>query len=235
MAMERAAADLFAFTDGDCIVAGNWLQTAYDCFSRDSELEAVIGAVDIHAPFTPVQFAEYCLNFLPISSSNPPGPFISGATANLLIRRRLVESIGGFPDTPLYVDVRYMNTMTAARAKTMFVPQAIVYHVHSTDIPKLIGRNFHRGKCVWVSLDGTNGRREFVIRWLFPLIGLYRFMAIVSRILRRHRHHLVPFFGSLPLLLTLITVNQGGIIAGFCERMGRHIRGDAGLSGTREQ
>lgn len=116
-------APLIAFTDADCEPAPDWLRSGVEALA-DADL--VQGAVEpLHEPEGA---------FDRTVRSNRPGLF---ETANLLVRRDLFESLGGFEDwivrgesgaRPIGEDVWFGWSATRAGARVKFDPSVLVRH-----------------------------------------------------------------------------------------------------------
>lgn len=95
--MERSKGEILAFTDDDCRVAPNWIASIAKLFADDREAAVVCGRVHV-----PDDVAErgFAVGFEPLvrewQGRFPPVDSDWGITANLSLRRTVLESIGPF-------------------------------------------------------------------------------------------------------------------------------------------
>ena len=119
----EAAGDLFAFTDGDCIPQPDWLAAGVAaCGSADlvqGRVRPVLGA-----PFGPFDRSIWVESELGLYE-----------TANLFVRRRLFERVGGFEawfeataDRPFGEDTWLGWRLRRAGARTAYCAEALVEH-----------------------------------------------------------------------------------------------------------
>jgi len=97
-ALEHARAPLIAFTDDDCRVPPNWVDSIIAAFRSDPDVSLVFGAAVLRpqdrargygAEFEPPERRE-------LQHVLPDGRTLWGVGANMIIHRRVFERIGGF-------------------------------------------------------------------------------------------------------------------------------------------
>lgn len=95
--MERSKGDILAFTDDDCRVTPNWVASMAKLYADDPAAAVVCGRVHV-----PDDIAErgFAVGFEPLvrewQGRFPPTDSDWGITANLSLRRSVLESIGPF-------------------------------------------------------------------------------------------------------------------------------------------
>ena len=120
---EEAAADLLAFTDADCVPTGGWLREGVAALA---EADLVQGAVRPDPAAVPRPFDRT------IWVNGRGGLY---ETANLLVRRELFATVGGFEDwlqarfgKPLAEDVWFGWRVRRAGARVAYSEAALVHH-----------------------------------------------------------------------------------------------------------
>lgn len=116
---KKAAHEIIAFTDDDCLPHPSWLSMAIDALDHDTD--ALWGRVIVPLPSNPT---DYQLNVAGLGK----GEFV---TANCFCRKSILEKIGGF-DERFYKawreDSDLYFTLIERNAKIKFVPTAIIIH-----------------------------------------------------------------------------------------------------------
>ncbi len=160
--VKAATGDIVCFTDSDCIVPGNWIDSLVDPLlelnARDSK---VIGVGGSNTPYIPdsVNIAEKAISetlrspFVRFGSRNmetsyfdpmevPHNPPICSA----LFREKILE-VGGFCETnnvgeDLVLDAR----LTAKGYKLYAIPGSVVLHKHRSNFTKMVRQMFIFGR-----------------------------------------------------------------------------------------
>jgi glycosyltransferase involved in cell wall biosynthesis len=152
-AIVESTADLLAFTDDDCTVDPHWLNGLDESFSDELVL-AVTGYIgpaeleteaqvlfEAHGGFEK-HFERTVFDGTTVSPSAAAGP--SGASANIIFRRRAFEEVGLFaedlgPGTPARsAEDAYQNyRVLAAGFRIAFEPSRIIWHWHRRELSGL--------------------------------------------------------------------------------------------------
>ncbi len=160
LGVKHATHDLIAFTDDDCLVASNWLQTITEAFTSDGRVGLVFGTV-LAIPTDP--------GVATVTSYRPRAPslacglqgklLVNGISGCMAVRRSMWRALGGF-DEQLGVGAVYLSGEEAdltlrALAGGYFVrviPAACVTHTGLCPlegIPALIDRNWFGTGAAW--------------------------------------------------------------------------------------
>ena len=95
--IERSKGDIVAFTDDDCRAATDWVRTTAQIFADDPEVGVVCGRV--HVP-PEIESQGYACGFEPQQRdwqhSYPPTDRDWGITANMSLRRSMLDQVGLF-------------------------------------------------------------------------------------------------------------------------------------------
>ena len=117
-------AEVVAFTDADCIPEPTWLSTAVAVLDGGGDLCA--GAI-VHEPATTWvgRFDERCY----LDQQSYVARWRFGATANLVVRRAVLTSLGGFLDELVSGgDVEFGRRATSAGFRLEFASDSVVHH-----------------------------------------------------------------------------------------------------------
>lgn len=144
-----AAAPIIAFSDDDNVAAPNWIATLRDAFHQQPHVAAIGGRV---LPMWPDSVPEWVdrRHWSPLALLDLGiGPVTTNAaypqcmlTANLTVRRHVLEEIGGFsPDFPRCQDHELMLRLWRAGYDVVYLPALVVY---ASVPPERLTRGYHR-------------------------------------------------------------------------------------------
>jgi len=213
--IREARGEIVAFTDADCTPEPDWLQRLSPPFD-DAGVGAVAGRV---VPATPQTTLELFNALYTLRSPSEPGRFErwtprSGGfpTANLAVRRGLLEALDGFDET---IEIYGEDHDLCARlyqqgAAITYTPEARVAHHHRVRLQPMLRQAFgfgrshpwllrHHGTGLWLDLPGVTTAWESapVTAWL-DLAGADK--KLVATLLAAG---LTPVLLPLPILYSL--------------------------------
>jgi glycosyltransferase involved in cell wall biosynthesis len=150
MGMQKAQGDVFIFIDSDCTVAPDWL-AAIDRAIESEDADAFGGPDSFRDDFPPLLKA---INYSMTSFITTGG--IRGhkkkslgkfypRSFNMGLRRQVYEKIGGFGSLRHGQDIEYSHRILQSGAKTIRIPDAVVYHKRRTSIKKFFRQVFNWG------------------------------------------------------------------------------------------
>ena len=142
LAIARAQGDLIAFIDADAVPDPDWLDELERGLSQDAD--AVAGAVLNGTPSSAVGTGGYLLEFVEWLPTREGAP-LHGATCNLLIRRAVLERVGGFPPELWPGEDTVVTTPIAAGGRLAFAPRARVHHVNRTHLIDFVQHQLRLG------------------------------------------------------------------------------------------
>jgi GT2 family glycosyltransferase len=97
LGIESSSADLIAFTDDDCRVPTDWIDRIVELFDNEPTAGVIFGRVDI--PENALE-GDFLASFEPVRRSYegefPRGLEPWGISANMAVRRKALDDIGGF-------------------------------------------------------------------------------------------------------------------------------------------
>jgi len=139
--IEVAEGDLLAFTDADCVPSETWIVRGVQKM-KDSRIELLGGHVSIplgdHPSLTGLVDLTYFDQERHISEGH-------AASANLWVRRQVIDRIGGFNATLRgEEDTDFTRRAVAAGLTMAYAPDVVVAHAH-VGARAMIRRSFNRG------------------------------------------------------------------------------------------
>lgn len=140
-ALARGA--LLVFTDPDVSPAPDWLERLVAAHHQTGAI--VVGAI---AYFGRRWFdtGVHLCKFSPWLPAGPPRPTDMAPTANLLIARATLASLGGFPGQVFQGDAVLAWRAIRSGQRLWFEPSALVSHHHLHNVRSFLTERFHRGR-----------------------------------------------------------------------------------------
>ncbi len=135
---KHAKGEILAFTDSDCEVACNWLQTIEKRF-KNRNIVALQGPGNISKQNSLMTKAE-CIN-RPMTYSR-----FWGDTKNFAIQKRVFDAVGGFKEFDTGSDALLLQYLRTKGYEVEFNTGMIVYHTFPTSLKKLIWKNWKHGR-----------------------------------------------------------------------------------------
>ncbi|MBU0762225.1 MAG: glycosyltransferase, partial [Candidatus Altiarchaeota archaeon] len=149
--VDKANTELIAFTDGDCEVPMDWIETIHSCFSNN-EYAAIGGSV---SEKTNNFFALYCeYAFFPSAPVYDKKYEISKKnfhqlklplTCNLAIRKKIFNEMSFNESISSYEEFELLWRIVEKGDKIMVTPDLKVYHYHPDKLLTLIKRYLRDG------------------------------------------------------------------------------------------
>ncbi|MCD6384878.1 glycosyltransferase [Candidatus Sumerlaeota bacterium] len=148
--IRSASGDIIAFIDADCVAHPDWLERLVAKFDTDDKIGGVAGAllsepqslVEKYIAYRRIVDQEKMLDKGRCCSP----PF--ALTANLAIRRKVLDTIGLFDDENLPItgeDADLCWRMQWAGFRLVYEPHAIVWHKHRSSIRQLFLQTYGYG------------------------------------------------------------------------------------------
>lgn len=218
--LELATTDWVAFIDEDVIVDEGWHGALQAAIRRGEEAACVVGSLG---------YAEsggywgMSLWFTEFSSVHPYLPrrlIASGPSANMVVRRQALSSLGGFPEDwetaeELVAQARLRELGYAIR----FEPDMIGRHVNLPGLWRMLRHGYVRGqgsgllRHIHTNLTGASA-----VRWPVLSLGLWlaRLVQIYGRVLRAPSGPLFPLVLYTPgIFLAVLAWNLGFSVGAF--------------------
>ena len=167
--IQRAAGDIVAFTDADCVADPGWLEALVQPFTNRS-VAGVLGKV---ASFEPTGLVEaFTVKADPLGYTELGG-LVSMITANVAYRRDVLSKLGGFrSELPTGADIDLgWRVQRMPDAEVEYVPTAIVYHMHRTTLAGL-HRQYYRYGYSEILLDTLYRGQTFYPRTVRKQLGI---------------------------------------------------------------
>ena len=177
--LQETEADWIAFFDDDQIADRNWLIELWRV-AQKRNADCVGGTVKLDVESGGLVPARFCRNLLGETEPTMPermyrSGFKPGA-GNLLIRRQVIEKVGGFPIDQLGrgEDTRLFERLRAEECVCWFAPKAVIVHV----IPAIRNRPAaYRALARECSNSGDLAWRKW--GWMLPVVGLTRLFLVL--------------------------------------------------------
>jgi glycosyltransferase involved in cell wall biosynthesis len=141
-AVRASSAPVLAFTDADCMPAGDWLRRGLEALTAVPEAAAVAGAVEV---FPRGDGRASAAELYELLHSFPQERYVRdlgfGVTANLFVRRRAMERIGAF-DASLRSggDAEWGQRATAAGLPVRYSGLAVVRHPARRSVREVLSK-----------------------------------------------------------------------------------------------
>lgn len=136
----RANGDIFAFTDSDCIPSSNWIEVILESFSNRN-LELLSGKVQIIAKD---QYSIRAIEAYDIAVGIRQDVYAkkgTAATANLVCRRNVFASVGGFDEERLSGgDTDFCKRLRALGVSLTYAPSLLVLHPARSSWSEIAGK-----------------------------------------------------------------------------------------------
>jgi cellulose synthase/poly-beta-1,6-N-acetylglucosamine synthase-like glycosyltransferase len=203
-----AQGELLVFLDADCVPGPGWLDALEAALTAD--VDAVAGSIVNGTPRSAVGTAGYLLEF----ADWLPGArhaLRHAASCNLLIRRSVLDRVGGFAEDVFPGEDTILTVPLAAAGRLAFAPGARVRHINRTSL----GGFFRHQRRLGRAFAQVCARSEFPHRRLgrpalAPLAGPFRLFALSWRLLAHPRQALAAL-----VLLPLLLLGLGGWTIGL--------------------
>ncbi|GIW10889.1 MAG: hypothetical protein KatS3mg061_1946 [Dehalococcoidia bacterium] len=135
-------AELIATTDPDAYPIPRWLERLLRAYERTGRpVAGGVACVGQRLHDRACHLRKFG-NWLP---AGPERDLTDAPTVNLLLPRRLIEQVGGFPPQSWVGDVLVTRRLARLGYPTRFVPAAVVYHHHLTTAEQLLAERLTRG------------------------------------------------------------------------------------------
>lgn len=125
LGVRAAAHPVIAFTDAGIILEPRWLEKLCEPMEQDDGTDVVYGHYE---PLTPTFFTECAaLAYVPPPSLRGARPIRAPSTASCLLRRKVWQSVGGFPPYRAAEDLVFFEAVERAGFRIAYAPEAIAY------------------------------------------------------------------------------------------------------------
>jgi GT2 family glycosyltransferase len=199
--VERARADILAFTDTDCIVDPRWIEEI--SAAHRTGVLAAGGSVDNANPESVIGWANYFCEFTAWMPAGAPRPVHEIPTACLSIKRRAYEEFGPFIGDTLCSDSAFCWRLARAGNPPVFYPTMRVAHLNVTQPSLYLKRKWRHGRA-FARVRASEyrfGRSRCLLNLLgTPLVPGLLFLR-TARAVARARLFRRQFLVSAPLIL----------------------------------
>ncbi len=138
---DAAIYELIAYIDSDCVASPTWLTELVPLF-QDTRIAAVGGMIRAYERQSILGRYEDTCSSLHMGSRlqqvRLEGPLTYLPTANLVIRRAIWQSLGGFAPLSQGEDVDFCRRILLSGAHIRYIPQGTVYHDYRTTLKSFL-------------------------------------------------------------------------------------------------
>jgi glycosyltransferase involved in cell wall biosynthesis len=150
----NATGEIYAFTDGDCILPRDWLKIIVEKL-KDPEVGCVGGSVFVSKDLEDNLIAKYSdesiMRVMPIAEKSEKTSdvkiFKHLALCNMAVKRDVLNIVGGLrEDMKTFEDVDLMASICKSGYKVLRSPEIYVWHKHRSNVRELIKQTFNYGR-----------------------------------------------------------------------------------------
>ena len=187
--VENAKHDIILFTDSDCEISANTIPEHSKLSSTGDGIGAMLGLVEFSGPINWVwRIVERTglIGSFAFAKRMPFAPW--GITANLSVKRRVFQEVGGFDETFLEApggeDVDIGLRINDTGYKIITNTQALIYHTRLTwnRLGKMFRRSFAYGRAHYHVIKKHKNRSDYEFPRLvstFLIVGLALLLRLV--------------------------------------------------------
>lgn len=167
--IELSGGEIIAFTDGDCVPSKNWLEKGLSILKQDENIDLIQG---------PIRCSEAIvgLHSTPIYEEEQYKNVFGGKTANMFVRRIVIDKVGGFnpnflvPGTrkSFHEDTEFLWRVEGKGFKVSFASDVVVYHPYRPYTIREGIRNSKRGMLNYLLFrQHPSKKRKYLLKYLF--------------------------------------------------------------------
>lgn len=143
LALREAGGRFAAFLDPDCIPARDWLSRLEETLNAG---HGVAGGGIGFVPAGDLNLAAHIVKFWRWFPSERVGPVEDLPTANMVVRRDLLNAAGGFREDMIAADTELCHRLRREGWESIFDGRAVVKHIHEVTLRSLVRERFTRGR-----------------------------------------------------------------------------------------
>ena len=190
----RSHGEILAFIDSDCLAGPSWMKELVPVFN-DRSVAAVGGKVDSYYDRKGLDRYERVMSSLNKGDwprrSKKREPFFYVPSCNLLVRKQVFHSVGGFQEDLLVgEDVDLCWRLQDQGHPVEYRPMGIVYHRHRNRLKTFCSRRFDYGTSEpWLQRRHSHRIKQLILPpagflfWIFLFLGILFFyppLVVVS-------------------------------------------------------
>ncbi len=195
--VKKANGSIIAFTDSDCEVKNDWIETLVKEIQNN---DVLAGSVINGNKHSKIAWAEFLLEFWSSDENNKRSLGDIFVACNAACKKEVFDKVGGFPNVRAGQDTLFGYAIRRNGFKILFVPKLQVAHLCRTTLEELQKnqRKLGKGRIETTRLDPSIPNRLVTKgRWVVPLIFFGRIIKIgvISVKIKKTRKYLesLPF------------------------------------------
>lgn len=170
VAIQNSAGPIIALTDAGVTLNTIWLSELLKKMEADSSVDVVFGVFE---PRSDTLFKKYSsIAFAPKKRLIDGKKIRTFSVASMLLKKKVWESVGGFPDLRSTEDKIFLEKIKSGGYKTAFAPEAVA----TWDVPGTPGELF--SKFYLYSYHGIKAGR--MKDWHIPVIRIYIILSVLA-------------------------------------------------------
>ncbi len=217
--VKSSIGELIVFTDTDCVVKPDWLETLLRSHRKHYGYRVIGGAVINGTPKSLIGTAEYLLEFNEFSPYRQEGNARLLPTCNVSLKRDIFKEYGYFENIIKGSDTLFSRKMIDRGERVFFTPGFAVIHNNRINLSKFLLNQFELGL-------GSAQVRKRIKMWgtilvnaplLIPLIPFVRLALIGRRLMKHNLNMFFLFVLHIPLIFLGLVFYTSGFLKGALE------------------
>jgi glycosyltransferase involved in cell wall biosynthesis len=198
--IDSATSDIIAFTDCDCVVCPNWVNTIIESLSRD---QIITGPVYNGTPKNLWGTVDYLLEFYDFWDFEIDKKFGPVGSCNLAFSLSLYKTFGPLDENIKGSDARFTRKVLNDLGYISWVPDLTIHHNNRTKFTKILKNQLELGKGAVVSSAKVHKLGAILLKYpvLIPFIPIVRSIRIGRILARKTFSNFVKFLILYPFVL----------------------------------
>ena len=209
--VKAAKGKLIAFTDSDCIVFPDWINSTVDEHKKRDRV-LISGTVDNGTPHNLIGIAEHILEFSDFIPQGKVRQVEVIPTCNMSIDKKLFYEIGELEDVIKGSDILLSNRAIEKGVEVLLVPSIKIAHVNRCNLKKYLKNQQELGFGSYQVRKVSSLRGAFLTRsrWLSLLILPVRILTTFRKVSRTNIKFMLQTIMAFPLIfLGLVYYTKG--------------------------
>lgn len=214
--VKSAKGNLIAFTDSDCVVTPDWIESMVDVHKNRGKV-LIGGAVVNGTPKNLIGIAEYILEFSDFLPQKNERLVRTLPTCNFSIEKKLLLQIGELKDVIKGSDALFSNQVFEKGIDIYFVPSIQISHLNRCKLKKYLKnqRDLGFGSYRVRKMSTLPGSFLVKSRWFVPLIIPIRTLTTFKKVFRTKPKYVFQLILVFPLILLGLFFYSAGFWQAF--------------------
>ena len=220
--VEKAKGKIVAFTDADCLVPANWIETIGQSFESE-KAEVFVGAISNAHPDNLVSLTEFYVQYREFSEFTKRRRIEILPGGNLAILKNFYQSIGGFPHHRAAEDTLFAKNILKNNGKMVFVPSLKVFHRNRTNLYILLINQYLLGYNSAMVRKNSKLPGAYLVnsRLFIPFIPLIRVARTIQFLLKFQGINKIYAFFELVFVFPILILCVNSWSLGFATALNK--------------